>query len=187
MSIEAWHFLPDNRKLQFEPHTFVVPGETLKCSGPLILCKKGFHASERILDALKYAYGNILCRVVLDGEIIHGDDKLVATERTVLWMANAEEMLRQFAQLQALYISRLQNCPDIVLKHLRTESELIRAASRAATQDAAWAATRAAAWDAAWGAPRAATLNACFNDTNQQLERMAWMLCGPETAQFPIN
>jgi hypothetical protein len=74
-------------------------GEVLVHEGPLILCASGLHASKNILDALQYAPGSIICRVEVGGEIIHGYDKLVCSERTILWRASGEQVLRKFARM----------------------------------------------------------------------------------------
>jgi len=228
--IEAWHFLPSDRRLMYEPHTFVYPGVTLKTEQPPVLCECGFHASRRLIDALYYAPGPMLCRVKIGGKIIEDYDKLVGTERTVLWMANADEMLFQFAQFQALSIIDKWDAPEVVKQFLKTGNPLLRSAAwsaassaiestawsaawnaarsaaRSAARITAWSAAdsaawsaawsaaesaassaiKSAAWSAAWNAARSAASSAAKNAANEQLERMAWMLCGPETAQFPI-
>jgi len=96
-STPFWHFLRDNQHMQYHPFTHVVPGKTYTAEGPLSLCVRGMHASERALDAVCYAPGNVVCRVRLDGEIVRGHDKACARTRTVLWLANAERLLYEFA------------------------------------------------------------------------------------------
>ena len=149
-----WHFLPDDGCLRFGTkekvkvkHTLMLPPDT-----KLIPCEIGFHASKRALDALQYAPGSIICRVTLHGEKIpHGNpiDKYCAHGRTVVQMANAEEVLRIFARKCALSVIHLWNAPQIAIDYLNTGDEKLRAA----TWDASWAATRAAR--AAWAAARA--------------------------------
>jgi len=95
--ILAWYFLPDDRKLRYAPYTPVEPGQVLRVEGPLELCRRGLHASIRPLDALRYAPGSIVCRVEMGGDIIHGDDKLCASERKTLWVADATRTLHEFA------------------------------------------------------------------------------------------
>lgn len=95
--IEAWHFLEKRRTLRFPPYTPVEIGVTLTAlKQPLKLCHYGLHASLRAIDALEYAPGSIVCRVVLAGEIRENDDKLCATHRTCLWMADATRALDAF-------------------------------------------------------------------------------------------
>jgi hypothetical protein len=172
--ILAWHFLPDDRKLRFAPYTPVEPGQVLRVEGPLELCRRGLHASIRPLDALQYAPGSIVCRVEMGGDILHGDDKLCASERKTLWVADATNALHEFACLCAereLLRRRRAGCePDkrcwaaIEAKRAWLRGEIDDKALAAAA-DAAWAAARdaaarAAAWDAAdaaaWAAADAA-------------------------------
>lgn len=95
--MDAWHWISADRMTRFNPRTPVVVGETLRVGTPLKLCARGLHASMRALDALSYAPGPIICRVRLSGKIVQGDDKLVASERTVLWMYDASTVLHEFA------------------------------------------------------------------------------------------
>jgi hypothetical protein len=105
MSWLGWHWLNTDKKLQFGTYydTIVVePGVTLKnpkwygVNRDIRLCECGYHASKKVLDALVYAPGPIVCRVKLGGRIIEGDDKAVAEERTCLWMAGATNVLYEF-------------------------------------------------------------------------------------------
>jgi hypothetical protein len=169
----AWHFLRDDRRLNYPPHTLVEVGKKLTVKPPLELCRWGLHASKRAVDALQYAPGPIACRVELSGEILEGDDKVCATERTVLKMLDATNILHEFAcwcAEQALLKEREAGrepdprswaAVEAKRKWLRgeiTDSEL--AAARDAAWAATWAATRAAAWDVAWAAAREAAWDA---------------------------
>ena len=91
--MEAWHFLRPDGWLNYPPHMKVEVGQTLTVDQEPILCERGLHASVRPIDALKYAPGAIVCRVRLGGTIVTGDDKVAATERMVLWMAEADRVL----------------------------------------------------------------------------------------------
>jgi hypothetical protein len=185
----AWHFLRDDRRLNYPPHTLVEVRQKLTVDPPLSLCNWGLHASKRAIDALGYAPGPIACQVELSGEILEGEDKVCATERTVLKMIDATNVLHEFAcwcAEQALLQEREAGRePDprswaaieAKRKWLRgeiTDSELAAAreaawaATRAAAREAAWAATKAAAWVAA----RAATRAAAWDVQNTQLEKM---------------
>jgi hypothetical protein len=93
----AWHFLRDDQRLSYHPHTLVEVGQKLTVEPPLELCRWGLHASKKALDALGYAPGSIACRVELSGEILEGEDKVCATERTVLQMIDATNVLHEFA------------------------------------------------------------------------------------------
>lgn len=196
--ILAWHFLRGDRELQFPPHTLVEPGQTLRVEPPLRMCRHGLHASARAIDALRYAPGDMVCRVRLSGEILTDEDKLCASERTVLWMVDATTTLHEFAcwcAEQALEQERAAGRePDprswaaIKTKRawLRGEcDDATLVAARAAAADAAWAAAwaaaeaaaraaaRAAAWAAAaaaWAAAAAARA-AVREEQNAELER----------------
>lgn len=152
--IEAWHFVTGDTLRDGQP----VPadGELLKREGMLSLGESGLHASRRIIDALEYAPGPICCRVQVGGEIIEGNDKLVAAERTILWRVDATDVLRKFARDCALDVIHLWDAPDVVRVYLTTGDDTLRAATWDAARDAAWDAAKGAAWDAAWDAAREA-------------------------------
>ena len=169
----AWHFLRDDRRLNYPPHTWVEVGQKLTIDPPLSLCNWGLHASKRAIEALQYAPGPIASRLELSGEILEGYDKVCATERTVLQMVDATNVLHQFAcwcAEQALLREREAGWePDprswaaveAKRKWLRgeiTDSELAAAweAARAAAGAAASVAARTAAWTAAWDIARTA-------------------------------
>jgi hypothetical protein len=139
--MKAWHFVSDTLR---DGRPVPADGEVLVHEGPLKLCASGLHASKNILDALHYAPGSTICRVEVCGEIIHGNDKLVASERTILWRVSGEQVLRKFARMCALDVMHLWDAPDIVVQYLKNGDESIRAAAR----DAAWDARAA---DAAAG------------------------------------
>ena len=145
----AWHFV--NATLR-DGRPVPADGETLKHVGPLVPCETGLHASERLIDALQYAPGWVLCRVQMGGTIKRETDKLVARRRTILWRIDATDVLRSFARRCALDVAHLWDMPPIVRQYMETGDESIRPAARAA----AWA----AALDAAWPAARAAALDA---------------------------
>ena len=159
-TITAWHFTGDKLR---DGRALPPIGEWLTHEGKIELCASGFHASECAFDALSFAPGPIVHRVELRGDIIRGDDKLVARERRILWSADATETLRAFARAQALKVVHLWKAPDVVRRYLETGDESLRAAARAAAWDAAWDAARAAARDAARAAARAAALAAAWD------------------------
>ena len=152
--MKAWHFVRADRKLGYSDNRIVKTDRTYKVptSAPLKLCGYGLHASEKIIDALKYAPGPVVCRVDLLGKIESGDDKVVAYVRKVLWMKDISKELWKFARLCALDVIHLWNAPAVVKRFLETGDESIRAAARAAAGAAAWAAAWAAARDAAGAA-----------------------------------
>ena len=95
----AWHCINTSRKLGYGDGREVKAGRVLTVDEPdrISLCSYGLHASERLADALSYARTPIVCRVELSGNIIRGDDKLVASKRKCLWMVDATRTLRLWA------------------------------------------------------------------------------------------
>jgi hypothetical protein len=173
----AWWFCaPDADGVVRLPHgdgREVRVGKTLRVEGKIIPCVRGLHASVRALGALRYAPGAMVCRVRMGGTIVREEDKLAASERTVLWMADASSTLRHFAcdcAEEALRVAGGTPDPRSVEairvarryadgKATRAELDAARAAAGAAAgaaawdaANAAWAAAGAAAWDAACAA-----------------------------------
>ena len=169
-TIEAWHFLVDDRKFRYGDETKAVAGYVYSVKPPLELCGWGLHASARAIDALGYAPGAQVGRVVLSGEILSGDDKLCATHREYLWIADASETLRGFARWCALSVIDKWDAPQVVRDYLETGDESIRDAARAAAWTAAGAAAWAAARDAARAAARDAARAAARDAQNAELE-----------------
>ena len=175
----AWHFLPEDKRLGYGDGRLVEVGATLECEGEPALCSNGMHGSARLIDALKYASGPIVCRVDIEGDVIEEEDKLCGRRRTVLWMMDATDLLHEFACQCAEDALALLEEPDsrsvaaIAAKRRWLEGDIsddeldtARAAADEAAawtaddaaRDAAWAASRAAvraaAWDVAWSAAR---------------------------------
>ena len=165
-NVLAWHFLPKNGLTRFN-EIKVEPGVEIIHKGQIELCESGLHASVKLDDALSFAPGPILCRVRCQGRVKRGDDKLVCSRRTVLWMLDASRVLRLWGcwcirntKLQdgrtvwdLLTDIRSRNAVEVAERFAvgqATEQELD------AARAAAWDAARAAAWDAAWDAARAA-------------------------------
>ena len=164
-----WHFLPDDGRLQFGSREKVVVGKTLKMAKKPKMCVCGYHVSVRAIDALRYAPGALVCRVTLGGDWAKCEDKLVAQERTVIWMADATETLHQFACTVAKEALD-KYAPDNAAGYTAIEAkrrwlcgeatDYVLHVARAAAGDAAWDAARAAARDAARAAARAAARDA---------------------------
>jgi len=182
----AWHFLQSDRKLAYPPHTPAFTGQLLTVDpARLELCEYGLHASERALDALKYAPGPIVCRVRLGGRILTGADKVCAAERTVIAMADATETLRAFARACALDVIDNWDAPAVVREYLETGNEALREAARSAAEsaeaEAAWSAeaagsAEAAAWSAAWSAESARSAAWSAEAESKQNTRLEAML-----------
>jgi hypothetical protein len=99
----GWHWLRKNCELQHDGRvvkpglTFDNPKSRYGEGGNISLCNCGYHASRKILNALSYAPGPIICRVELSGDIKEDDEKAAAERRTCLWMADADRVLNEFA------------------------------------------------------------------------------------------
>lgn len=143
------------------------PGLTQIERGPVLTCHRGLHASKRALDALQYAESAVVARVRLSGEMDHDDNKSCATERTILWMADATQVLHEFAcdVAEKALLSRreLGDEPD---PRSWAAIEAKRKWLRGELSDSELEAARAAAWEAARDAARAAARAA----QNKQLE-----------------
>ena len=179
-----WHFSAANNKgkpcLGYDDGRIIEPGVTHKVKCSPVLCEQGLHASKNALDALQYARGPWVALCTLGGEVVHGDDKSVATERTYLWVANAEPVMREFARWAALQVCHLWDCPPVVKRYLETGNEAIRYAARGAAWDAARGAARDAAWGAArgaaWGAARGAAWGAARGAQKKRFHKMLMSL-----------
>jgi hypothetical protein len=169
--MHAWHWVSSNDEgLWVTGHGDLVvePGQVLHHDGPIEMCRSGLHGSPRIIDALDYARGSIICRVEMHDIVAIADDKVVARKRVLLWGFDAEDVLWEWARRCALSALRYWDAPDVVANYLRTGNDILRDAARAAAwaaawdaaRDAAWAAARAAARAAAWDAARAAAWDA---------------------------
>jgi len=183
MGVLAWHWVSVDKMTQYEPRVPVVVGETLRVEPPISLCERGLHASIKALDALQYAPGPICCRVELSGEIKTGDDKLVATERKVLWMFDATNVLHEMACISAETALLIANVDDhrcweaIEAKRAWLRGEIDDAtltAARAAARAAVWAAAGAAAWDAAGDTAWYAAWDAAWDAARAVAGAAAW-------------
>jgi hypothetical protein len=158
----GWHFLADDRRMQYGDRSLVEVGKTYKVVGQLKRCENGMHGSKRIIDALQYAPGSICCKVELVGEIIEDTDKVVARARRVIAMVDASGVLHEFACLCAEKALKLikgpidPRLPAAIMAKRAWLSGKISTKELAAARDAAWAAARDAARDAAWAAAMAA-------------------------------
>ncbi len=172
-TIKAWHFLSTDYRLGYADGRKVGADTLTTVSGEPRLCKHGLHGSRKVLDALSYAHGPIVCRVTIGGKIIDGNNKIVGTERYIEWTLDATWLLHEFAcwcaerALKKAGVSD-ERCWNAIfakrgwLNEEVTDDELVAAwdaawvaawaAARAAAWDAARAAARAAAWDVAWDA-----------------------------------
>jgi hypothetical protein len=171
--LRAYHFVGDTLR---NGQPIPPDGEWLEYDGelPVILCERGLHASVHPFDALKYAPGNTLCLVDLDGEIVADTDKHVATRRIIHKRIDADPILRAFACRCALDVIHLWNAPSVVREYLETGDESKRAAALDAARSAARASERASERDAAWAAARAAALDAARASARSAARAASW-------------
>ncbi len=155
LKTSMWHIAENSGLLGHGDERLIVVGETLTVDGPIFMCWNGLHACERLLDALAYANGTVICEVALGADAYTEADKSVSSSRTCIAMTSPEEgerILRNFARWCALDVAHLWDMPEGVRQYLETGDESVRAAA----ETAAWTAARAAAETAAWTAARAA-------------------------------
>lgn len=133
-------------------------GDMSKTIKDIALCVRGWHASERAIDALAYAPGPYVARVALHGTAVaHGNpiDKYVGQRRENLTdYIDVTSALRATARYFALEVAHLWAIPADVRSYLESGDESLRAAARDAEETVAWhavacTAARAAAWAAA--------------------------------------
>lgn len=160
--ILAWHFLTSDRlPRRGRRQRPLQVGDVMCVKGTPILCKHGLHASERILDALVYAPGPVVCRVKVSGTIVRGADKLVGTRRKILGMGDIGTLLHEWAcdvaedacRRAEVLDGRSLGAIEVKRRWLRGESTYDELAT---AEDAAWAVAGAAARDTAWAAAGAA-------------------------------
>jgi len=122
-SVTGWWFAGLQNRLGYEDGRRAAMGVTHRFQGQPVMCRHGFHASKNILDAFQYSDSPIVWHVALGGTVVHGEDKIVATERTYLRGGHPVcYALRQFIRLCALdVIMRVRNLltPE-QYQHLRT-------------------------------------------------------------------
>jgi hypothetical protein len=75
------------------------PNEWLKHKGDVVVCQQGLHASEHPYDALQYAPGKYLHKVVLRGDLESNGipvDKWAGRERKIIATIDAELLLSDY-------------------------------------------------------------------------------------------
>ena len=169
-SIHAWHFLRDDGTTGSggcKPE----PGGVETWDGPLVMCHSGLHASRMAIDALSYAPGALVRRVVVSGEVVEGDDKLIGRKRRELWRVDATATLHEFACLcaeDALKVSKVTDARCFAA--IAAKRAWLRGEITDVDLDAAYAAAHDAA-NAAHDAANAANA-AAYDAQNKRLEKM---------------
>jgi hypothetical protein len=142
-------------------------GEWQKINGKLVICENGFHASPRIIDAMRYVSLGVLAQVEVRGKHRTNGNKQAWEEMRIVkaWKWSKEESVRLaiFTAEKVIGIfekqypddKRPRQAIDAAKRWLENPTEENRDAAWDAAGDAAWAA-RDAAWDAAGDAAWAA-------------------------------
>ena len=170
--MKAWHFIKEDYTCGHGRLGKIEAGKTYTADGEISLCENGLHASKRILDALSYGPGSVVCRVEMSGKIIHDDNKLVAEKRKVLWILDATNLLHEFAYRCAEDALFTVDDPDPRslaaveakrkwLKGEITDDEL--SAAHSAASSAAHSAASGAASSAAYSAASSAASSAAYS------------------------
>ena len=170
-TVRAYHFVGEKLR---DGRDVPADGVWLKHDGAVILCEEGLHASIHPADALGYAPGETLCLVDVRGRVIHGADKLAASERRIVKRINSTPLLREYARWCALQVVELWDAPDVVRQYLTTGDEGLRYAAGAAAESAVRAAAGAAAEYAARAAAGAAAEYAARAAAGAAEEYAAW-------------
>ena len=135
-------------------------------NGKLIMCENGFHASEKILDAMSYVIPGWICMAKVKGESIYSDDKSVHSDMMIVerrkWTKEMSVELAIFAAELVLPIfekeypddKRPANAIAAAKAYLRNPSSAAGEAAREAGEAAREAGE--AAMEAAGEAARAA-------------------------------
>ena len=170
--ILAWHFtdgmtLRDGQSLEV--------GKTYTYEGEIKICESGYHASRRLIDALRYAHGAQISRVECWGDVQEQDDKLVARNRTVLWTLDATMILHEFACMVAeISLSKVVNPDPRSLAAIKAKRKWIKGKISDKELDAAWSAAEDAAEDAAWSAAWSAAESAAESAARDAARDAAW-------------
>jgi hypothetical protein len=185
----AWHFTDGWKLRDGQP---LEVGKTYVFDGEPVMCECGYHASKKILDALRYAPGTVVSRVECDDITGTENDKFVCKRRKVLWSMDIEMILHEFACRCAEHAlkqyggdKRSYEAIEVKRRWMRGEAtdeeltsarvaalDVARYAALYAAQDARPAALDSAR-SAAWSAARSAALDA-EQDALDAAEAAAW-------------
>ena len=177
LKASMWHIAENSGLLGHGDERLIVVGETLTVAGPIFMCWNGLHACERLLDALAYANGTVICEVALGADAYTEADKSVSSSRTCIAMTTpevGERILRNFARWCALDVAHLWDMPEDVRQYLETGDESVRSAAETTAWIAAGAAGEAAIRSAAEAAGEAAGEAAAEAAARSAAEAAAW-------------
>ena len=153
-------------------------GVKLSVEGRLVICRNALHGSFDAFDALQYAPGPILHKVLFSGARIEESDKVGSRSRTIIATRDAETMLYAFARKQALSVAGAVAMPPVLRQYLETGDETLRSEARSAARGvrggAARSAAERAAWTAAWGATRSVAEGAARTAADGAARSAGW-------------
>ena len=173
--ILAWHFTEGATLRGGQP---LEVGKTYTYRGDVEICKSGYHASRRLIDALRYAPGAQISRVECWGDVQEQNDKLVARNRTVLWTLDATMVLHEFAcRVAEIALSKVTPDPRS-LAAIKAKRKWMKGKISDEELDAAgrgaWYATESAAESAAWYAAKSAAESAARSVAGSATGSAAW-------------
>jgi len=199
--MQAYKFLRKEGKLIVSDrnnHKWKI-GKWYSVEGEVIICRNGFHASKRPLDALKYVNGNVIGLVEYRGDIIDRQDKLASREMRIVqayhWTEDDNIAMQAYCASLVLHIfekahpddPRVRECINVMRQYARgnatlAEMDAARSAARTAAQFAAGPAARAAVvaardiastsvWDVVWDAAWAVARDATEKKINAWIVR----------------
>ena len=184
---KAWYFAPEGNRLKYQDNRLIRVGVTHRIEGKPETCSHGLHASNRIIDALKYSQTNILYRVELSGEMDRAEDKIAAQSRKYLQRFDMESILFEFSRKQALInikkvkLYTRKDDYSLIIEWLKTGDQNIRSAAWSAAESGAWLAARSSARSSAWSAAGSSAWSAARSAAESAAESAAWS--GARSAQ----
>ena len=160
-----------------------VVGKWRKHKDELEMCESGFHASENVIDAMRYVSAEVLAEVEVRGKHLAQDDKQAWSEMRVVraWEWTKEDSVSLAIYAAELVIGNYENkypnddrprkAIEAAKAWLKDPSEANRSAAWSA-RSAAWSAARSAAESAARSAAESAARSA--ESAARSAESAAW-------------
>lgn len=141
--IEAYWFAASDT-LPHGDRRKIVVGKSHSLRGEIVICQHALHASRHPFDALRYAPGPYLYKVLCSGDVIEHNDKLGCRRREYVAKIDATDLLWRFARERATGVLHLWDAPQVVKDYLATGDDTLRLAAARAAHAAAGDAARAA-------------------------------------------
>jgi len=161
--MQAYKFLRKEGKLIVSDrnnHKWKI-GKWYSVEGTVIICRNGYHASKRPLDACRYVSGDVLAIVEYRGDIVEDKHKLVSREMRIVkayhWTKEDDVAAQAYCASLVLHIfekaypddPRVRECINVKRRYARgkatlAELDAARIAARTAARFAAGLAARAA-------------------------------------------